>query len=86
MRVYWNWYAPGALMEFHQDGNKDNYYSIIYNIHNNDGGTEFNINNKIKFFKSVESEALLFPSILYHRGMAPKESLNRFALNIIVQI
>ena len=86
IRVYWNWYAPGALMELHQDQNKDNYYSIIYNIHDNDGGTEFTIDNKTKFFKSIESEALLFPSILYHRGMAPKENLNRFALNIIVEI
>ena len=85
-RIYWNWYCPGSVTEFHQDEMKDNSYSIIYNIHDNDGGTEFNLNNDIKFYKSMESEALLFPSVLYHRGVAPKQNPNRFAVNIIVEI
>jgi hypothetical protein len=85
-RIYWNWYCPGAIMGMHQDELTDNYYSIIYNLHTNDGGTEFKVNDEIKFYKSVESEALLFPSKLYHRGVAPKKDPNRFNLNILLEI
>lgn len=86
-RVFWNWYHSGSLMEFHQDDRlEDNKFSIIYNLHDNDGGTEFKIDDKITFYKSIESQALLFPSKLYHRGIAPKTNVNRFALNIMVEI
>ena len=85
-RVYWNWYHPGSVMKFHLDVEEDNKFSIIYNLHDNDGGTEIKINDKITFYKSKESEALLFPSKLYHKGIAPKENLNRFSLNIILEI
>ena len=85
-RVYWNWYFPGSSMEFHHDDPKDNSYSIVYNLHNNDGGTDFKINNEVTFHKSIESEAILFPSKIYHRGIAPKKSLNRFSLNMMVEI
>tara|TARA_R100000995_G_C3445238_1_gene105329 strand:+ start:301 stop:816 length:516 start_codon:yes stop_codon:yes gene_type:complete len=85
-RVYWNWYHPGSIMKFHYDVKEDNQFSIIYNLHDNDGGTEMKINDKITFYKSKESEALLFPSKLYHRGVAPKENLNRFSLNIVLEI
>jgi len=85
-RLFWNWYHPGSIMEFHQDMKEDNKFSIIYNLHDNDGGTEIKINEKNNFYKSVESEALLFPSKLYHKGVAPKENLNRFSLNIVLEI
>jgi len=85
-RVYWNWYHPGSLMQFHDDSKLDNKYSILYNLHNNDGGTEFKINDKLKFFKSNESEAILFPSKIEHRGIAPKVNPNRFCLNITLEI
>ena len=85
-RLFWNWYHPGSIMEFHQDMKEDNKFSIIYNLHDNDGGTEIKINDKNNFYKSVESEALLFPSKLYHKGVAPKENLNRFSLNIVLEI
>lgn len=85
-RIYWNWYSPGASMNMHQDDEADNTYSIIYNLHSNDGGTEFNYNNNCHFYKSNESEALLFPSKIHHRGVAPNKNLNRFALNILIEI
>jgi|TARA_R100000455_G_scaffold31289_2_gene24439 hypothetical protein len=85
-RIFWNWYHPGSIMEFHQDKKDDNKFSIIYNLHDNDGGTDIKINDKNNFYKSVESEALLFPSKLYHRGVAPKENINRFSLNIVLEI
>ena len=65
---------------------KDNKFSIIYNLHDNDGGTEFKINNEIKFYKSEESTALLFPSKIEHRGVSPTKDLNRFSLNILIEI
>tara|TARA_R100000664_G_C2680882_1_gene88941 strand:- start:123 stop:629 length:507 start_codon:yes stop_codon:yes gene_type:complete len=85
-RLFWNWYHPGSVMEFHQDMKEDNKFSIIYNLHDNDGGTEIKINEKNNFYKSIESEALLFPSKLYHRGIAPKENLHRFSLSIVLEI
>ena len=85
-RVCWNWYHPGSITEFHVDENKDNKFSIIYNLHDNDGGTNFKINKKITFHQSKESVALLFPSKVLHRGVAPKENFNRFCLNMIVEI
>ena len=85
-RLCWNWYHKDSVMEFHQDIDQDKNYSIIYNLHNNDGGTDIKINDKINFCKSNESEAILFPSLLWHKGIAPKENLNRFCLNIMVEI
>tara|TARA_R100001163_G_C5065472_1_gene203440 strand:- start:2833 stop:3351 length:519 start_codon:yes stop_codon:yes gene_type:complete len=82
-RIYWNWYHPGSEMKFHRDADGDNEYSILYNIHDNDGGTEIKINNEVKFYKSIESKALVYPSIIYHRGVAPKKDFNRFSLNIL---
>lgn len=85
-RIYWNWYHPGSLTKFHMDNPDDNAFSIIYNLHNNDGGTEFKINDKIDFYKSIASEAIVFPSKLYHRGIAPKINPNRFCLNMVLEI
>ena len=85
-RIYWNWYHPNSVMQYHCDDVRDNYFSILYNLHDNDGGTEFHINDKTTFYKSNESEALLFPSKLLHKGVSPKINLNRFSLNIILEI
>lgn len=87
-RIFWNWYNPNSLMDYHQDDNRHNRWSIVYNLHSTDGGTEFkNVNNENNIFhQSVESQALLFPSVTDHRGVAPKEKLNRFSLNIMVEI
>ena len=85
-RILWNWYHQGSNMKFHEDDFRDNKFSIIYNLHDNDGGTEFKINDEIKFYKSEESKALLFPSKIEHRGIAPKKDLNRFALNLVLEI
>ena len=81
-RINWNWYNKNSVTEFHQDSIDDNYYSILYNLHTNDGGTEFKINDKVEFYPSVAGEALFFPSKILHRGIAPKTTPNRFILNI----
>lgn len=86
-RFYWNWYHPNSKgTKFHIDDTDDNYYSIIYNLHTNDGGTKFKINDEIKFEESIESEAIVFPSKILHTGVAPTKSLHRFSLNIITKI
>jgi hypothetical protein len=82
-RINWNWYNKNSITDFHRDSREDNYYSILYNLHNNDGGTEFNVNNNIEFYPSIEGEALFFPSKILHRGIAPKKTANRFSLNIM---
>ena len=86
VRINWNWYHSNSITKYHSDNEKDNSFSIVYNLHDNDGGTEFEINDKTTLHKSIESEALLFPSKVSHRGVAPKTSLNRFSLNIILEI
>lgn len=78
----WNWYNRNSVTKFHEDMEEDNCYSIAYNLHTNDGGTEFKINDKIQFYPSIEGEALFFPSKLLHRGIAPKTTPHRFMLNI----
>jgi hypothetical protein len=85
-RIYWNWYHPGSTTEFHYDSPEHNRYSIIYNLHNNDGGTEFMVDDKVKFIESKESTAIVFPSKIQHRGIAPKKNMNRFALNLMLEI
>ena len=86
-RFYWNWYHPNSKgTKFHIDDPRDNRYSIIYNLHTNDGGTEFKINDQIKFEKSLESEAIVFPSKILHTGVAPTKDLHRFSLNIVTKI
>jgi hypothetical protein len=86
-RIYWNWYNQKSIgCQYHQDGLADNKYSIIYNLHTNDGGTSFKIEDNITFEKSIESEAIIFPSKIWHKGNAPIEDLNRFSLNIITEI
>jgi hypothetical protein len=85
-RIYWNWYNSGSNMQFHSDESLDKFFSIVYNLHTNDGGTEFSVNDKKTFYNSIESEALFFPSKIKHKGIAPTKDLNRFSLNIVVEI
>jgi len=80
-RLYWNYYDTSSKAALHKDELKDGYYSIIYNLHTNDGGTE--INNK--FYPSIEGQALIFPSNVWHKGIASTKSKHRFNLNMIVK-
>lgn len=80
-RVMYNFYTPSAKCELHQDTAKENFFSILYNFHTNDGGTFFEKENKL--YKSKESQALVFPSNLFHKGVAPKKHMGRLSLNII---
>ena len=85
LRVYWNYYTPNSSTSFHIDAHYENYFSIIYNLHNNDGGTELILDNQSHIVRSKENEAIIFKSDTKHRGLAPKESSCRFSLNIVVK-
>jgi len=83
-RIFWNFYNKNSVMGFHIDRPEDRAYSIIYNFTNNDGGTNFRVKeDEVIFKKSIASQALVFPSKLFHTGVAAKNSNNRMALNIV---
>lgn len=79
-RFYWNLYSRSSKCIWHTDERGINeFVSIIYNLHDNDGGTEF----ESGFIKSKEGEAIIFPSNLPHKGVGPKEYKWRLNLNIV---
>ena len=79
-RIHWNWYNPGSKMEFHSDESLDKFFSIVYNLHTNDGGTNF---KDYKTISSKESQAIVFKSEKLHKGIAPKKIPFRFCVNIV---
>jgi hypothetical protein len=83
-RLFWNYYHNNSKTSFHYDDNRDSAYSILFNPHTNDGGTEIVDNEQKHFMKSEENEAIIFKSKKQHRGLAPKQSSTRFCLNIVV--
>ena len=81
IRIYWNMYVSSSKMKYHYDMPKEsNCLSIVYNLHNNDGGTDFK-NNKI--IKSKEGQAIVFNSDNLHKGISSKNIPVRYALNIV---
>jgi len=84
-RFFWNYYHPLSKSTFHTDNENFKNISIIFNLHSNSGGSEFKINEKIEFIQSVQNEAIVFPSTILHRGVAPKNGSSRFSLNIVVE-
>jgi len=84
-RFFWNYYNPLSKSIFHTDNENFENISIIFNLHSNSGGSEFKINEKTQFIQSVQNEAIVFPSTILHRGIAPKKEPCRFSLNIIVE-
>jgi len=69
-RIYWNMYVNSSAMVYHRDKKiDDNCISIVYNLHDNDGGTNF---KDYKTITSKESQALVFKSDILHKGVAPK--------------
>ena len=80
-RIYWNMYVNSSTMIYHRDKKlEDNCISIVYNLHSNDGGTNF---KDYKTIRSKESQALIFKSDILHKGVAPKKIPFRFCLNMV---
>jgi hypothetical protein len=78
-RIFWNMYLKESEGEFHTDMNGSDFFSVVYNLHTTDGGTEIDG----KFYLDVESQAKIFKSNSLHRGIGPKQSNVRFNLNLI---
>ena len=80
-RIYWNMYVNSSTMVYHRDKEiGDNCISIVYNLHSNDGGTNF---KDYKTITSKEGQALVFKSEILHKGIASKIIPFRFCLNIV---
>ena len=79
VRFNWNYYNRCSTGNFHTDSDDTNFYSILYSIHDTDGG----IKVKDDFYKDIEGEAKLFPSYIEHKGVGPTNSVLRFNLNIV---
>jgi hypothetical protein len=77
-RYLWNYYNKSSDGVTHVDASEDNAYSIIYYLHDNDGGTTIGE----KFYESISNRAIIFKSNTPHRGVGPTISANRFLLNI----
>tara|TARA_R100000664_G_C2750844_1_gene138165 strand:- start:461 stop:1054 length:594 start_codon:yes stop_codon:yes gene_type:complete len=89
-RLYWNLYSQTSKCEWHTDiqlseQNKysNTHASIIYNFHDNDGGTEIEGQGLLP---AKEREAIIFPSNVLHKGVGPTQNKWRLSLNIIVQL
>jgi hypothetical protein len=80
-RYYWNYYNKSSVTDEHTDMDHNWYVSFVYNLHDNDGGTEIDGT----FYKSNSGEAILFPSNLRHKGIPAKTS-SRFNLNCIIEL
>ena len=80
-RIYWNMYVNSSNMVYHRDKEiGDNCIRIVYNLHDNDGGTNF---KDYKIITSKESQAIVFKSDILHKGVAPKNIPFRFCLNMV---
>ena len=86
LRYGWNYYNQSSEGTWHTDQGLDKYLSIVYSLNNSDGGTEVKINNQSKFYKSIQGNAVLFPSNFLHRGTGPKKYRSRFNLNIVCEV
>jgi hypothetical protein len=78
-RYFWNYYDSSSTAFEHIDSEDKNKISIIYNLHDNDGGTM--INNR--FYESKGGQAIIFSSNIIHKGIMSENKKHRFNLNII---
>ena len=80
IRYLWNYYNRSSTGTFHQDEKTNDFVSVIYYVNTCDGGTIVGD----KFIKSESGKAVIFPSTTLHRGVGPKEDLQRYVLNILL--
>ena len=59
----------------------NDFVSAVYSLHTNDGGTEV----KGKFYPSIEGQAVMFDSDVFHRGIPPKKDRHRFNLALVIR-
>ena len=69
--------------DLHIDNNADvNCKTAILNFTTCDGGTEFLVNDELKFVESVENKIVIFNSNILHRTVASKTTSARIILNM----
>jgi len=66
--------------DFHIDLPRAKHKSLIFNINNNNGGTEFK-NPKIKPFFSTENSAIMFDGKEEHRSVSQTDTPYRWNIN-----
>jgi len=66
--------------DFHTDNNFNCKTAILY-LNTCDGGTEFKIDNKLKFIQSEENKIVIFDSNIEHRATTSQNSDFRYILN-----
>lgn len=66
--------------DFHTDNNFNCKTAILY-LNTCDGGTEFKIDNKLKFIKSEENKIVIFDSNIEHRATTSQNADFRYILN-----
>ena len=85
IRLIYNMYYPHHNTSTHTDVTsvEENLecYSILYNLHTTDGGTE--VDNC--FYKDQMGQAKVFLSKINHKGIGPKKDNVRFSLNILIE-
>jgi len=81
-RFMWNYYLKNNEGINHVDQKENNYISILYSLHDGDGGIQIGDN----FYQDVMGEAKIFKSNVYHKGIGPKTKNARFNLNIVLKI
>ena len=83
VRLIYNMYYPHHNTSTHTDvtsvEESVECYSILYNLHTTDGGTE--VDNC--FYKDQMGQAKVFLSNINHKGIGPKKDNVRFSLNIL---
>jgi hypothetical protein len=65
---------------WHVDYKYDSTTAILY-LNTCDGGTEFKINNEIKFVNAEENKIVIFPAKIEHRGCTSTDSEKRYIIN-----
>ena len=65
---------------WHTDNNYKSTTAILY-LNTCNGGTEFKINNEIKFVNAEENKIIIFPSNIEHRACTSTDSDRRYIIN-----
>jgi hypothetical protein len=65
---------------WHTDNNYESTTAILY-LNTCNGGTEFKINNKIKFINAEANKIIIFPSSTEHRGCTSTDIDRRHIIN-----
>lgn len=78
-RYLWNYYNQSSSGVYHTDSDYDNYFSILFNLHDNDGSTI--VGDQV--IESKLGRAILFSSNIKHKGNGPVKSKKRYCLNAV---